>query len=160
MHMKSLKYLLWITCISLVSFGFKTDTQRVQSKPNDIIGTYMTLEKDAKVRIFLAKNGKYSGKTVWMREPNNEDGTPKKDVNNPNEKLRDRERMGLVFLKYFEYDADDDRWEGGTVYDPRSGKTYNGYLKFENGNKDKLLLRGYIGGMTWLGKTSEWTRVK
>jgi len=32
-------------------------------------------------------------------------------------------------------------------------------MKFDGDNTDKLLLRGYISGMTWLGRTSEWTRV-
>jgi uncharacterized protein (DUF2147 family) len=125
-----------------------------------IVGTYLTADKKAKVKIFLAKNGKYSGKTIWLKEPNNSDGSPKTDINNPNEVLQKRERLGLVALKHFVFDIEDQRWENGTVYDPRNGKTYDGYMKFEEGNTDKLLLRGYISGMTWLGKTSEWTRVK
>ena len=36
----------------------------------------------------------------------------------------------------------------------------DGYMYFENGNKDVLKLRGYVMGMTWLGRTSEWTRIK
>lgn len=152
-------YSIALLFIILVT-GFKSDQSVKSFKPNDITGIYWTAEKDAKVKIFLAKNGKYSGKTVWMAEPDNPDGSPKKDVNNPNEDLRDRERIGLVFLKYFEYDEDDDRWENGTVYDPRNGKTYDGYLKFENGDKNTLYLRGYIAGMTWLGRTSTWTRVE
>ena len=95
-----------------------------------------------------------------MAEPNNADGSPKTDVNNPNESLRTRERVGLVALKYFEYDSEDQRWVNGTVYDPRNGKTYDGYMEFEEGSTDKLRLRGYISGMTWLGRTSVWTRVE
>lgn len=150
--------------IMVMLFGLITSFTMNHSSPqltgaSDIVGTYWTADKKAKVKIFLASNGKYSGKTVWMKEPNNPDGSPKTDVNNPNEKLQSRTRLGLVALKYFEYDSEDKRWENGTVYDPNNGKTYDGYMKFEGDNKDVLYLRGYISGMTWLGRTSEWTRV-
>lgn len=160
MFMKKLKKLALTVLVLTAALAFKTHVNHTSAKPSDIVGTYWTEEKDAKIRIFLAKNGKYSGKTIWMKEPNNADGTPKKDVNNPNENLRNRERVGMVILKYFEYDAEDDRWENGTVYNPRNGKTYDCYMRFVDGNKDRLYIRGYIAGMTWLGGTSEWTRVK
>lgn len=157
--MKKNRILLAALCLFTLT-GFTPHVPAVQVDANDIVGTYWTAEKDAKVRVFLAKNGKYSAKTVWMKEPNNSDGTPKKDTENPNEKLRDRTRMGMVFLKSFEFNPDNKRWENGTVYDPRSGKLYDGYLRFEGEDKSTLYLRGYVAGMTWLGKTSEWTRVE
>ncbi len=150
--------LLIIFASSITAFTFSAKKATAVSA-NDIVGVYWTADKEAKVKIFLASNGKYSGKTVWMKEPNNADGSPKTDVNNPNADLQSRERLGLVALKYFEFDSEDQRWENGTVYDPNNGKTYDGYMKFDGDNTDKLLLRGYISGMTWLGRTSEWTRV-
>ncbi|MFT7591063.1 MAG: hypothetical protein ACI9UJ_000984 [bacterium] len=141
------------------SFNLHT-TSSLPVVASDIAGVYWIAGKEAKVKIFMATNGKYSGKTIWMKEPNNPDGSPKSDVNNPNDKLQSRERVGLVALKYFEFDEDDQRWENGSVYDPRNGKTYDGYLKFEEGSTDILRLRGYISGMTWLGRTSVWTRVR
>jgi len=151
------------TLFLIILFSFHTSNSTANRvltiEADDILGTYWTAEKDAKVRVFLATNGKYSAKTVWMEAPNNPDGSPKLDVNNPNKDLRTRERIGLVFLRYFTFNEDEQIWEDGTVYDPRSGKTYNGNIRFDGTDKNKLLLRGYIGGMTWLGKTSEWTRV-
>lgn len=153
----------YATLFLVILFSFQNSNStanRVMTvDANDIVGTYWTAEKDAKVRIFLATNGKYSAKTVWMEAPNNADGSPKLDVNNPNKNLQSRERLGMVFLRYFSFNSEEQLWEGGTVYDPRSGKTYNGTMRFEGNDKNKLLLRGYIGSMTWLGKTSEWTRV-
>lgn len=149
---------------AILLFGFSTSFTNFPSTSSsitasDIVGVYWTADKKAKVKIFLATNGKYSGKTVWMEEPNNADGSPKTDVNNPNEDLRSRKRLGLVALKYFEYNVEDKKWDNGTVYDPNNGKTYDGYMKFEGDDTNKLYLRGYISGMTWLGRTSEWTRV-
>jgi len=142
-----------------VLVSFKSDTKRTQDEPKDIIGTYLTQDKDAKVRIFLAKNGKYSGKIVWMLHPNGPDGKPKLDNENPDKSKRNRKRLGLVILKNFSYDKDDNDWSGGTVYDAKSGKTYSGYMWFEEGTNQKTLkLKGYVLGMTWLGRTADWTR--
>jgi uncharacterized protein (DUF2147 family) len=83
------------------------------------------------------------------------------DSENPDVKLRDRARLGMVIVKEFKWDEKEQEWNGGTIYNPTDGKTYDGYIYFENGNKDKLKLklRGFVLGMTWLGKTSEWTRI-
>lgn len=140
--------------------GFESHPTHVLNAADDILGTYWNQEKDAKIRIFLAQNGKYSGKVEWMKEPNDANGKPKKDVNNPNKDLRDNDRLGLVILKYFEYNEKEKIWEDGTVYDPKNGKTYSGIIRFEASNKDKLYLRGYVAGMTWIGRTAEWSRVK
>jgi uncharacterized protein (DUF2147 family) len=64
--------------------------------------------------------------------------------------------MGLQILKNFTYDAGEDEWSGGTIYNPSSGKTYNSFMKLEG---NKMQVRGYIG-KAWmgLGKTATWTR--
>ncbi|MCB9252035.1 MAG: DUF2147 domain-containing protein [Flavobacteriales bacterium] len=123
-----------------------------------IAGTWWNAEKDARIRIFKAINNRYSGKIEWMKEPNDAKGNPKTDNNNPNEKLRSTPRMGLVIMKNFDYNSTSKKWENGTIYDPKNGKTYDGYIYFEGNNFDKLKLRGYVLGMSWLGRTSEWQR--
>jgi len=156
-----MKKTITIICVSLFFLSFKTDGERIQKHdPSEIIGTYMNEEMDAKVRIFMAMNDKYSGKVEWMKEPNEPDGKRKLDYNNPNKSKRDRERLGLVLLKNFTYDPTEDRWQGGTVYDPKVGRKYSGYMKFAEGSTNTLNLRGYVMGMPFLGRTAVWTRVK
>lgn len=48
-------------------------------------------------------------------------------------------------------------YEEGTVYEPKSSKTYSG--KITQVSKDKLELRGYVG-LSMFGKSTYWTRVK
>jgi len=72
--------LLIIFASSITAFTFSAKKATAVSA-NDIVGVYWTADKEAKVKIFLASNGKYSGKTVWMKEPNNADGSPKTDLN-------------------------------------------------------------------------------
>lgn len=128
--------------------------------PDDIIGTYWDAEKKGQIRMYKAKNGKYYGKLALIKEPNDANGNPLKDPNNPDPSLRDRTRLGMVIAKAFSWDADEQEWGDGTIYNPQDGKTYDSYMYFKDGNTDRLYLRGYVMGMPFLGKTSEWSRVK
>lgn len=119
------------------------------------LGTWFTEDKGAKVELYK-KGDKYYGKLVWLKEPNRANGKAKLDDKNPDEKLRSRPIWGLEFVWGFVFDGDD-TWEDGNIYDPESGKTYSAEFTLE-GN-DVMKLRGYIG-ITLLGRTSTWTRVK
>lgn len=49
-----------------------------------------------------------------------------------------------------------DWWEGGTILDPKNGKTYRSQLRTAEGGS-RLEVRGYIG-MPILGRTQTWVR--
>jgi uncharacterized protein (DUF2147 family) len=124
--------------------------------PDKLLGTW-TVE-DGSARVKIEKIGtKYFGKTIWMKEPNDDQGKPKVDVNNPDATLRNQPRIGLRIMKDFE-------WEGkgvfknGKIYDPKKGKEYCGKITFKD--DDHLDLRGNICGFGVLGRTSSWTRYK
>jgi len=123
-----------------------------QKGEDKVIGQWFNEEKDAKVEIYK-ENGKYFGKVVWLESPNNEAGTPKLDTKNPVEELQTRPVLGLLLLKDFIYD--DEEWEEGEIYDPKSGKTYSCYMEFES--EKVLIIKGYIG-VKWIGKTTYWTK--
>ncbi len=94
-----------------------------------------------------------------MKEPiDAATGKPKLDVLNPDVSLQSRPKMGLVLLSNFVFDEDE--WTDGEIYDPKSGKTYSCYMEFEEENDlNTLKIRGYIG-VSLVGKTTYWTRVK
>ncbi|WP_423735489.1 DUF2147 domain-containing protein [Chitinophaga caseinilytica] len=119
-------------------------------------GVWLNEEKDAKVQIY--KNGdKYFGKLIWMAHPLEADGkTPRRDAKNSNSSLRARPLQGLVILTGFEYDADDQEWEDGKIYDPKSGKTYSSKMKIKGNTLD---IRGYVGAPLF-GRTTIWTRAE
>ena len=87
---------------------------------NDIIGEWYNAEKDAVITIF-EDNGTLSGKTTWMLDPNDESGQPKKDLLNPDENLRDRDRLGLVLMTGFAH-IEGNVWDNGRLYNPKNGK--------------------------------------
>ncbi|PAP78792.1 DUF2147 domain-containing protein [Rubrivirga marina] len=54
--------------------------------------------------------------------------------------------------------ADGDRYEGGSIVDPKSGRSYNAVMNLMEGNSDRLYLRGYLG-IRALGRSQTWRRV-
>ena len=121
-----------------------------------ILGKWLNEDKDAHVQVYN-EGGKYFGKIVWLKEPNEElTGKPKLDDENDDVSLQSRPVMGLVILKDFIFDGDDE-WEDGTIYDPKNGKTYSCYMEFDE--EGVLKIRGYIG-FSWIGRSSYWTRVE
>lgn len=119
-----------------------------------ILGKWLNKDGDAHIQIYKTGN-KYSGKLVWLKNPNNEQGKAKTDTHNPDANLRGRAISGLEILKGFNYD--DKTWEDGTIYDPKSGKTYS--CKMTMSGNDKLNVRGFIG-ISIMGRTDVWTRIK
>jgi len=136
----------------LLFLGMQLSAQ--EYRPNDILGIWFNEEKDAKVEIYESE-GKYYGKVVWLKEPNEPDtGLPKLDDENYDPILQKRPIMGLLLMTDFEFDGDDE-WDNGEIYDPKSGNTYSCYMKFYS--EDTLKVRGFIG-ISWIGRTTYWTR--
>lgn len=127
--------------------------EEVKKEPSPV-GIWLTEEKDSKIEVY--QNGDtLEGKIVWLKEPNEADGKAKVDIHNPDEKLKSRPIQNLVFIMGFKKEKDQNKWTDGSVYDPKSGKTYHGWIKLVD--EKKLQLRGYVG-ISLFGRTAEWTR--
>ena len=123
-----------------------------QVTPGDeVLGVWWTPEKDGKIEVYV-KQGEYYGKIIWGEEP-------EKDKHNPDPALRDRDVVGLDIFEGFRFNKRKKRWDGGTIYDPNSDKTYECKMWFPDGNPDKLKVRGFIG-ISLLGRTEVFERVK
>ena len=75
------------------------------------------------------------------------------DSHNPDAALHTRSLCGLRIGQAFHL-AQPNKAEGGTLYDPKSGKTYRGAMT-STGNQ--LSLRGYVG-LPMFGRSETWTR--
>lgn len=113
---------------------------------------------NGKARVKIEKIGtKYYGKIVWLREPNDPTtGKPKVDKNNPDESMRTAPLKGYRMLKDF-VSKGAKEWDGGSIYDPENGSTYNCTIKMTNDNT--LEIRGYVG-VAALGRTDVWKRLQ
>ncbi len=111
-------------------------------------------EKDAKLEVYQVGNS-FEAKIIWLKEPN-ENGKPKVDKNNPDEKLRSRPALGMVILRGLVKSKDEPNYyDNGKVYDPKNGKTYDCHLTLKGNTAE---LRGFVLGMSFLGRTSVWTQ--
>ncbi len=151
------KLLVSMLAIFLFSPVLKLSAQ--DFKADDIVGVWLNEDKDAHIEIYK-DGGKYFGKIIWLKTPIDEKtGKPKVDDKNEDPALQNRPVMGLLLLKDFVFDGDDE-WEDGQIYDPKSGKTYSCYMEFpDEDDKTNLKIRGYIG-ISLLGRTTYWTKVK
>jgi uncharacterized protein (DUF2147 family) len=136
---------LLLISIFIASFSY--------SQSYNIEGDWYTENNDAIIKIYKDGNT-LSGKITWMKTPNDENGNPKTDPENPDEKLKSRKRLGMIMMYNFSYD-EEEQWDDGEIYDPESGNTYSGIITMTS--KNKLDLRGYVG-ISWFGRTSQWTR--
>ncbi|MFN5362599.1 MAG: DUF2147 domain-containing protein [Bacteroidota bacterium] len=137
--------------LSFISFSFTLSTP-VPAPADDVVGIWLNSNGKGKIQVFR-ENGKYFGKIVWLREPLNEKGQPKKDAMNPNASLRVQPLVGSIILREFVFE--DGEWTNGLIYDPENGKEYKCYLRLKDPNT--LHLRGYIG-ISLIGRTEIWKR--
>jgi uncharacterized protein (DUF2147 family) len=142
-----MKKVILLTVILFSSFS------AILAQDDKIIkGIWLNSDKDAKVEIYSVGN-QYSGKIIWAKNMFLADGTtPAKDIRNPDGNLQGRTIANMVIIDGFTYK--DGEWGGGKIYDPKTGKTYNGKMKISGG---KLEVRAYVGSPMF-GKTIVWTR--
>lgn len=97
------------------------------------------------------EGGKIYGKVVEILNP------AKKDKKCQDCKGADKDKpiQGLVIIKGLSKDGDS--YSDGDILDPNKGKLYSCTVKLDG--KDKLKVRGYMG-VSLLGRTQYWTRVK
>lgn len=136
----------------LVIFLFSTRVANAQAE-NAILGVWFNTEKTAQVEI-LKKGSTFIGKIIWLKDPN-PGGKPAVDKLNPNPKLKSRPLMGLNLLDGLHFS--NGIWEDGTIYDPKSGKTYACQLSIAS--PEILEVKGYLG-FSMIGRTVKWTKAK
>ena len=137
---------------SVIIVLLMTLSLRAQTWEDAVIGGWINGDGDAKVEIYK-KDNKFYGKITWLREPNEEDGTPKVDDENPDEAKQHDPIMGSLILKSFDFE--EGFWKNGTIYDPKVGRTYKCEMWLDG--KTELKIRGYWGIVY---RTETWTKAK
>lgn len=101
------------------------------------------------VEIFKKSNGKYYGKVVELliqpKDPNCSLCTDDR---------KGKPVLGMEVIRNLQ--KNDDEFDGGTITDPKTGKTYKCTIKKEG---DKLIVRGYIG-FSLIGRNQTWIKAK
>ncbi len=125
----------------------------------DIAGVWTVTDGKSRIEIQKTDKGTFEGRIVWLKDPaylagDAEAGVLRHDRKNPDASLRGRAIMGLVIMKGFKFDGRQ-KWSGGTIYDPKQGKTYKGTMSLADAQT--LDMRGFIG-VSLLGRTEKWKR--
>ncbi len=139
---------------TLPLFIFLIGLGSMTSKNQDVIlGVWYTPKQDGKIEIYEVDNH-YYGTLISYTMPY------ATDINNPDPALRSRAVVGLNIIQDFVYDDAHQQWVNGTIYDPENGKTYTGSLWVDKKDPNQLKARGYVLGMTILGRTETFTRAE
>ncbi|CAN5317319.1 hypothetical protein BH09BAC5_BH09BAC5_26350 [soil metagenome] len=143
--MRILIFFFLAFCISSETPGF-----------SDITGDWINSDNDAHIRIFNS-NGKYFGNVIWMKNPiDSITGKPQLDKLNKDPLLQKRPVMNLIVLKNLEYDEALKEWKGGTIYNPKSGSSYDVFCKMSE--KNILEMHFYMTFRSF-GKVFLWKRI-
>lgn len=116
------------------------------------LGEWLTEAGDARVRIAACADrpDRLCGAVTWAAPPPDAPPGPLVDVNNADPALRSRPIVGLPLLAGFAAEGGG-AWGGGTIYDPRSGRTYKS--KMRQAGPDRLEVSGCVLfvclGETW-----------
>lgn len=95
------------------------------------------------------------GRMVWVENPLDKTGRPKRDDKNADTGKRARPICGLELVGGL-MKTEDGTWRNGWLYNPRNGATYSAEIRTLS--PSELEVRGYLG-VSVLGKSQVWTRV-
>lgn len=115
-----------------------------------IEGRWLTVDKDAVIQIG-ACGGSTCGRIAQFLVPPPQ-GADQRDVNNKDKGLRGRKLLGMAILTGFA--AKGAEWHG-SIYDPKSGKTYRSVIRRKSANQ--LEVKGCLGPFC---QTQLWTRAR
>ena len=127
----------------------------IQSKENvapgdQILGKWVSAEKNIIVQVYKSGDT-FKGKIVWYKgdDPNKamDEWT---DKHNPDPALRSRKILGMDVLRDLKYDPKNNVWEGGMIYEARTGKEYNASAYIDKSGL--LRVKGYWH-FKFIGKT-------
>ena len=128
-----LAFLLFTIC------SFKNS---VNNNADAITGKWMSAEDNLEVEVFKT-GSEYKARVVWFDDSDDKSKpmNVRCDIKNPHETLRTRKIIGMEVMHGLVYNAGDDEWHDGRIYDSRSGKDWNAKAWI---NKEGILkVRGY-----------------
>lgn len=134
--------------ISLTLFAMLLTLVLMAQSNDPILGKWENPSGEGRIEIYKKGNA-YFGKLFWIKD------SQKKDAKNPDDKLKNRPIQGLEILTNFKKEGN--TYQGGQIYDPKSGKTYS--CKMTLKGADKLDIRGYVG-ISLLGRSETWKKIQ
>jgi uncharacterized protein (DUF2147 family) len=140
------RFYLPLVAFSLASIAMMSEPARA----GDPTGMWLSQDGDVKMRVSQCGSD-ICGHITWLKEPNDKNGKPKVDANNPDAGKRGRPIIGSAVILPMRADGAD-KWSG-QVYNAEDGKTYSGSFALSGATKADLK-----GCVAIICKTKTWTR--
>lgn len=129
----------------------------MNSNGDNILGEYISDRGGSKSKIKVTKeeDGTYMAQVYWVENELDKDGNKRKDVKNPDKKLRNVDIDKVVLIKGLKYNAKKQKWGGADIYDPTMGMKVDVDVEFVSPTKLKL-----FGNILGIGKKVYWEKFK
>ncbi len=127
--MKKIAFILALIC-------FSTQIQAQRLKADQIVGDWMSPEKDLIVHCYK-DNDKYFGKVIWFKKYNN---NARIDAVDDSGGVPESKWLNTIVMSNLVFDNDE--WDDGRVFQLKTGKSYRAFVKMKNENT--LRLTGYV----------------
>ena len=144
---------LLMTSLSMPLVALGLMTTAMTSSPalaGDPTGMWLSQDGDVKMKVARCDDAICST-IAWLKNPNDDKGKPKVDLNNADANKRSRPIMGSAIILPMKADGAD-KWSG-QVYNAEDGKTYSGSFALSGANKADLK-----GCVAIICKTKTWAR--
>jgi uncharacterized protein (DUF2147 family) len=143
---KSFKFLYFVLCV--------TASSAFANNNNAVIGQWQTIDdvtgKRKSIINIYDQDGKIYGKITRLFRYAGEDQDP--ICVKCKDERKNKKVMGMIVIKDLKKRGN--QWSGGTILDPKNGKTYRCKIWLDEG---KLKVRGYLG---LFFRTQTWHKVK
>lgn len=125
------------------------------AQADKVVGTYKAVRNGvtSKVKVFKYNDG-YRAQVIWVDNLKKEDGSIRLDEKNPDPAKRKVQADKIVLIDKVKFDGKD-KWSGGKIYDPTSGKTFTVSLYFKD--EKTLTVKNSIG---ILFQRMYWTKIQ
>jgi uncharacterized protein (DUF2147 family) len=112
-------------------------TNSYAQNKRDIIGKWIQMNGESGIEIFQ-KGEKFFGKIIWIKDPNQPNGSPKTDIRNPDVRFRKRSILGLILITDLIYT--NGKWIDGKIYSPKDGIYADCSIALQNENELKVTI--------------------
>jgi uncharacterized protein (DUF2147 family) len=139
--MKNILAGIFLSMASFLSFG--------QNNPDAILGKWMSVTGNCMVEVYK-QDAEFKAKILWFKAVN-KPMDEETDEKNHDPSLRPRKILGMDVMHGAHYDAKENEWVDGIIYDASSGKEWDSICWVTDDNF--LKVKGY-----WLLKCLNQTK--
>lgn len=121
-----------------------------------ILGKWITRQRNLEVEVYK-QGDSFRAKIIWFKiEDTTRPMNTRTDEKNPDPKLRSRKWLGMEVLRNLKYNAEDNEWQDGIIYDAKHGREWDSVAWI---NDDGFLkVKGYWV-FKWISETLTFEKV-